>query len=35
MQRGDELVAVLELAAEFPARHADTLEAPIFRRAVP
>lgn len=35
MQRGEELVAVLELAAEFPARHADTLEAPIFRRTVP
>jgi transcriptional regulator with XRE-family HTH domain len=34
MQRGDELVAVLELAAEFPARHADVLAAPIFGRVV-
>jgi len=30
LRRGKELVAVLELAAEFPARHAPTLEAPIF-----
>jgi transcriptional regulator with XRE-family HTH domain len=28
--RGDELVAVLELAEVFPARHAPTLQAPIF-----
>jgi len=34
--RGRELVEVLELAAQFPARHAPTLEAPIFgRSAVP
>ena len=32
LRRGDELVAVLELAAEFPARHAKTLEAPVFPR---
>lgn len=30
--RGRELVEVLELAAMFPARHAPTLEAPIFGR---
>jgi transcriptional regulator with XRE-family HTH domain len=28
--RGRELVEVLELAAEFPARHAPTLDAPAF-----
>jgi transcriptional regulator with XRE-family HTH domain len=28
--RGRELVEVLELAAQFPARHAPTLELPIF-----
>ena len=28
--RGRELAAVLELAAMFPARHAATLEAPVF-----
>lgn len=33
LSRGDELVAVLHLAAAFPARHADRLEAPIFGRA--
>lgn len=32
LSRGDELVAVLELAAAFPARHADYLEAPVFGR---
>ena len=31
-ERGDELFAVLELAAEFPARHSCTLEAPVFPR---
>jgi hypothetical protein len=31
-ERGDELAAVLELAAQFPARHAAALEAPIFPR---
>ncbi len=30
--RGDELVAVLDLAAEFPARHERTLDAPVFGR---
>lgn len=29
--RGDELIAVLELAEAFPARHAETLDYPIFR----
>lgn len=33
MARGDELAAVLDLAAAFPARHADQLEAPVFGRA--
>ncbi|MEZ5341057.1 MAG: helix-turn-helix transcriptional regulator [Acidimicrobiales bacterium] len=33
VERGDELRAVLELAALFPARHAQTLEAPIFPRS--
>jgi transcriptional regulator with XRE-family HTH domain len=28
--RGDELIAVLELAAEFPASHAPTLAYPVF-----
>lgn len=32
MPRGEELEAVLRLAAEFPARHAPTLEAPVFPR---
>lgn len=32
LARGDELEAVLRLAAEFPARHAPTLEAPVFPR---
>jgi transcriptional regulator with XRE-family HTH domain len=30
--KGDELVAVLELAAQFPARHASHLVAPVFGR---
>ena len=30
LARGEELVAVLELAAAFPARHADHLEMPVF-----
>ncbi|MCY4195134.1 MAG: hypothetical protein OXF04_12730 [bacterium] len=30
LDRGDELVAVLELAAEFPACHSPTLEFPAF-----
>lgn len=30
--RGDELAAVLELAAAFPARHDDELTAPVFGR---
>jgi transcriptional regulator with XRE-family HTH domain len=31
--RGRELEAVLELAAQFPARHTPHLEAPIFGRS--
>lgn len=31
--RGRELEAVLELAAQFPARHAPRLEAPVFGRS--
>jgi transcriptional regulator with XRE-family HTH domain len=31
--RGRELAEVLELAAQFPARHAPTLEAPVFGRS--
>lgn len=31
-ERGRELAEVLELAAEFPARHAPTLVAPVFGR---
>jgi hypothetical protein len=30
--RGAELAEVLRLAAQFPARHAVTLEAPVFGR---
>lgn len=30
--RGEELASVLDLAGEFPARHAATLEAPVFGR---
>jgi transcriptional regulator with XRE-family HTH domain len=33
LQRGDELMAVLELAEHFPARHAPKLEFPPFRPA--
>jgi transcriptional regulator with XRE-family HTH domain len=33
MQRGEELIAVLELAEQFPARHAPALEFPPFRPA--
>ena len=33
LSRGDELAAVLELAAAFPARHADTLQMPVFGAA--
>lgn len=33
LARGDELVAVLELAAQFPARHDPELRAPVFGRA--
>ena len=32
VERGHELEAVLELAAQFPARHAATLEMPVFGR---
>jgi transcriptional regulator with XRE-family HTH domain len=32
LRRGDELAAVLELAAAFPARHAPTLDVPVFGR---
>ncbi len=30
MPRGEELIAVLELAEQFPARHAPTLAFPVF-----
>jgi transcriptional regulator with XRE-family HTH domain len=30
LPRGEELVAVLELAEQYPARHAPTLEFPVF-----
>jgi transcriptional regulator with XRE-family HTH domain len=30
--RGEELAAVLELAAAFPARHRPTLDCPVFGR---
>lgn len=33
VDRGEELVAVLELAAAFPARHAERLDAPVFGRS--
>ena len=33
LSKGDELVAVLELAEAFPARHADRMEMPVFGRA--
>jgi transcriptional regulator with XRE-family HTH domain len=32
LARGDELAAVLELAAQFPARHHADLHAPVFGR---
>ena len=32
MDRGRELEAVLELAAQFPARHARTMRYPLFGR---
>jgi transcriptional regulator with XRE-family HTH domain len=32
LARGDELAAVLELAAQFPARHDAELRAPVFGR---
>ena len=32
LRRGDELAAVLKLAAAFPPRHAATLDAPVFGR---
>lgn len=32
LSRGDELAAVLELAAEFPSRHSTQLEFPVFGR---
>ena len=32
LDRGAELAAALELAAEFPARHSPTLEFPVFGR---
>ncbi len=32
LDRGTELAAVLELAAEFPARHSPTLDFPVFGR---
>ena len=33
LTRGDELVAVLELAAAFPTRHSLVLDAPVFGRS--
>ena len=33
LTRGDEIIAVLELAEQFPARHAPDLEFPRFRHA--
>ncbi len=33
MSRGEELVAVLHLAQQFPARHTSELEFPLFRPA--
>ncbi len=33
MPRGEELIAVLELAEQFPARYASELEFPLFRPA--
>lgn len=34
LDRGEELVQVLALAEQFPARHARTLDAPVFGRPV-
>jgi transcriptional regulator with XRE-family HTH domain len=31
LSRGEELIAVLELAEQFPARHARELEFPLFQ----
>ncbi|MGA3148913.1 MAG: helix-turn-helix transcriptional regulator [Acidimicrobiales bacterium] len=31
MSRSEELIAVLELAEQFPARHASDLEFPLFK----
>jgi transcriptional regulator with XRE-family HTH domain len=33
MSRGEELIAVLDLAEQFPARHASRLEFPVFEPA--
>jgi transcriptional regulator with XRE-family HTH domain len=33
LSRGEELIAVLELAEQFPARHASELQFPLFRPA--
>jgi len=33
LSRGDELIAVLELAEQFPARHASRIEFPVFPSA--
>jgi transcriptional regulator with XRE-family HTH domain len=33
LSRGDELMAVLELAEQFPARHASRIQFPVFRPA--
>ncbi len=33
MPRGEELIAVLELAEQFPARHSSRLAFPLFRPA--
>ncbi len=32
LSRGDELIAVLDLAEQFPARHSPMLEFPLFGR---
>lgn len=32
LDRGEELVEVLNLAEQFPARHTETLQAPVFGR---
>jgi transcriptional regulator with XRE-family HTH domain len=33
LSRGEELIAALQLAEEFPARHASALDYPLFRPA--